>query len=172
MTDTIMDYVTGKLIPNIGPEKSRQDFEKFLVEKKGYSKNDIRVDEKIKVIFKSEEYISTIDLIVFCNEKAFMGVKCVAGSLASYEREIIAGSRLVYDYQIPFSVSTNGIDALIVDTITGEGFGHGMESIPSRKEAEDITLHLSYEPFPEKRKEREMIIFRSYNMDKINSGCE
>ena len=172
MIDTIIDYVTGRSIPNIGPEQSKQEFEKFLVEKKGYSKEDIRVDEKIKVLFKSEEYISTIDLIVFCGENAFMGVKCVAGSLASYEREIIAGSRLVYDYQIPFSVSTNGVDALITDTITGENFGKGMDSIPSKREAEKLVLQLSYIPFPEKRKEREMIIFRSYNMDKINSECE
>ena len=172
MTDTIIDYVTGRIIPNIGPELSRQEFEKFLVEKKGYSKEDIRIDEEIKVMFKSEEYVSTIDLVVFCNEKAFMGVKCIAGSLASYEREIIAGSRLIYDYQIPFSVSTNGIDALITDTITGENVGKGMDSIPSKKEAEKIVSKISYIPFPEKRKEREMIIFRSYNMDKINSECE
>jgi len=172
MTDTIIDYITGREIPNIGPEMSRQEFEKFLVEKRGYSRKDIRVDEKIKVTFKSEEYISTIDLVVFCNEKAFMGVKCVAGSLASYEREIIAGSRLIYDYQIPFSVSTNGIDALITNTITGENFGRGMDSIPLKKEAEKLVLSMSYQPFPEKRKEREMIIFRSYNMDKINSECK
>ncbi len=172
MMDTIIDYATGRTIPDVGPEKSRQEFEKFLVEKKGYSKKDIRIDEEIKVMFKSEEYVSTIDLVVFCCEKAFMGVKCIAGSLASYEREIIAGSRLVYDYQIPFSVSTNGIDALITDTITGENFGKGMDSIPSKKEAEQIVSQLSYTPFPEKRKEREMIIFRSYNMDKINSECE
>ncbi len=171
MSDTIIDYVTGKKIANIGPEISRQEFEKILVEEKGYLKEDIRVDEKIKVMFKSEEYVSTIDLVVFCSGKAFMGVKCVAGSLASYEREIIAGSRLVYDYQIPLSVSTNGMDALITNTITGENFGRGIKGIPSKKEAEKLVLSLSYQPFPEKRKEREMIIFRSYNMDKVNSEC-
>ena len=130
-----------------------------------------KVDEIIKVMFKSEEYVSTIDLVVFCNNKAFMGVKCVAGSLASYEREIIAGSRLLYDYQIPFSVSTNGIDALITDTVTGESIGIGMDSIPSKKEAEKIALSISYLPFPETKREREMIIFRSYNTDKINVPC-
>ncbi len=171
MTDTITDYITGRKIPNIGAEVSRQEFERILVDQKGYSKNDIKVDEIIKVMFKSEEYVSTIDLVVFCNNKAFMGVKCVAGSLASYEREIIAGSRLLYDYQIPFSVSTNGIDALITDTVTSESIGIGMDSIPSKKEAEKIALSISYLPFPETKREREMIIFRSYNMDKINVPC-
>ncbi len=168
----ITDYITGKKIQNVGPEMSRQEFEKILVETKGYPKQDIKIDETIKVMFKSKEYISTIDIIVFCNGKAFMGVKCVAGSLASYTREIIAGSRLIYDYQIPFSVSTNGVDAIIMDTITGKTLGSSMDSIPSRNEAEKIALSLSYKPFPEKKKEREMIIFRSYNMDKINSACE
>ena len=47
MSDTIKpytlttDYVTGKEIPNIGAEQNRQAVERFLVEKKGFSKQDI-----------------------------------------------------------------------------------------------------------------------------------
>ena len=97
----ITDYITGKPVRNMGPEASRQIFEKFLVNEKGYAKEDIKVDQELIVQFKGEDYISAIDLIVSCNKKALMAITCVAGSIGSYEREILAGARLVHDYQIP-----------------------------------------------------------------------
>lgn len=66
----ITDYITGKPVRNMGPEASRQIFEKFLVNEKGYAKEDIKVDQELIVQFKGEDYISAIDLIVSCNKKA------------------------------------------------------------------------------------------------------
>ncbi|MDY0221848.1 MAG: type I restriction enzyme HsdR N-terminal domain-containing protein [Desulfobacterium sp.] len=168
--ETLIDYVTGKEIPNIGPEESRQAFERLLVEKKGYDRGEIRVNEPICVTFKGEEYHSTIDLVVFCNDRPLMAVRCIAGSLGSYEREILAGARLVYDVQIPFSVATNGIDALVRDAVTGGEKGRGLDAVPSKKEALEMTLE--YSAFPLEKKEREMIIFRSYNLDKNHDDCK
>lgn len=166
--NTITDFITGQSVKNIGPEASRQIFEKFLVQDKGWAKKDIKVDEKIIVQFKSKNYISKIDLIIFCNNKAFMAVTCVAGSIASYEREILSGARLIFNYQIPFAVSTDARDAVIMDTITGKKYGQGLNTIPSREKAFEMVKSLEYQPFDENRKEREMIIYRSFNMDKIN----
>ena len=59
----ITDYITGKPVRNIGPEASRQIFEKFLVEEKGFDKAEIKVDEKIVVQFKGEDYPSAGHLI-------------------------------------------------------------------------------------------------------------
>jgi len=164
----ISDYITGKAVRNIGPEAVRQAFEKFLVDEKGYDKKDIRVDEPLVVQFKGEDYRSAIDLIVFCHENAFMAITCVAGSIGSYEREILAGARLVYDYQIPFAVSTDARDAMILDTISGRNAGKGLQAVPSKKEALKQIKSLEFKPLDENRKEREMIIFRSFNLEKIN----
>jgi len=166
--NTITDFITGQSVKNIGPEASRQIFEKFLVQDKGWAKKDIKVDEKIIVQFKGKDYISKIDLIVFCNDKAFMAITCVAGSIGSYEREILSGARLIFNYQIPFAVSTDARDAIIMDTITGKKYGQGLNTISSRKKAFEIVKSLEYQPFDENKKEREMIIYRSFNMDKIN----
>ena len=87
----------------------RQLFEKFLVETKGYDKTDIRVDEPLIVQFKGEDYASSIDLIVCVDDTPVMAITCVAGSIGSYEREILAGARLVYDAQIPFAISTDSL---------------------------------------------------------------
>ncbi|ACN16259.1 conserved hypothetical protein [Desulforapulum autotrophicum HRM2] len=169
MEDTLIDYITGKTIPNVGPEESRQTFERFLVKEKGYDKHDIRVDEPICVTFQGEAYHSTIDLVVFCKDRPVMAVRCIAGSLGSYEREILAGARLVYEFQIPFSVATNGLDALMRDVVTGKQRGKGLDALPSKEEALKVTLECP--PFPNEKKEREMIIFRSYNIDKFHDEC-
>ena len=168
--ETLIDYITGKEIPNVGPEESRQTFERLLVEKKGYDRQEIRVNEPICVTFKGEEYHSTLDLAVYCNDKPLMAVRCIAGSLGSYEREILAGARLVYDVQIPLSVATNGIDALVRDAVTGEEKGQGLDAVPSKKEA--LGMDLERPAFPPEKKEREMIIFRSYNLDKDHDDCK
>ena len=166
--EQIRDYITGKEIDIIGPEKSRQTFEKFLVEDRGYDRDEIRVDVPIVVQFKGEDYPSSIDLIVSCGERPFMAVTCVAGSIGSYEREILAGARLVYDHQIPLAVSTDGRDAVVMDSLTGKTMGQGLAAVPSRKEAETLVQKLESKPLDPDRVEREMIIYRSFNLEKVN----
>jgi len=164
----ISDYITGKAVRNVGPEAVRQEFERFLVGEKGYDGEDIRVDEPLVVQFQGEDYPSSIDLIVCCHSKAFMAITCVAGSIGSYEREILAGARLVYGYQIPLAVSTDARDAIIIDTITGKKLGKGLNAIPSKAEALERMKAMEFIPLDENRKEREMIIYRSFNLEKIN----
>ncbi len=171
MEETLVDYITGKTVPNAGPEGSRQMFERILVEQKGYAREDIRVDEPITVMFQEKEYRSTIDLVVFLKDKAVMVIRCVAGSLGSYEREILAGARLLCDYQVPFSVSTNGRDALVREVVTGAKHGQGIDAVPSKQELLDSMDTLEFPGFPKEKKEREMIIFRSYNLDKYQDEC-
>lgn len=172
MNLTLTDYITGKVVPDVGPEGSRQLFEKFLVEDRGYLKEDVKVDVPIKVIFKGEEYLSTVDLVVFCNQKPLMAVRCIAGSLGSYEREILAAARLLYDFQIPLSVSTNGKDALVRDVVSGKPYKDGLGAIPLKEEAIKLVESFVYPPFSPEKKEREMIIFRSYNIEKEGGECQ
>lgn len=164
----ITDYITGASVRNVGPEASRQLFEKFLVEQKGYAKTDIRVDEPFTVQFKGEDYVSAIDLIVYCNDKAVMAITCVAGSIGSYEREILAGARLIFDYQIPFAVSTDARNAVILDTISGKIIGKNLDAIPSKENALKMIESIEYPSFDEAKREREMIIYRSFNLEKVN----
>lgn len=165
----ITDYITGKSVRNIGPEAVRQSIEKFLVEKKGYAKKEVIVDQELVVQFKGEDYPSSIDLVVNCNETAFMAITCVAGSIGSYEREILAGARLVYKMQIPFAVSTDARDAVILDTISGKKTGQGLNAIPSKADALKAIESIELKPFDENKKEREMIIYRSFNLEKVNT---
>jgi hypothetical protein len=168
MMEQITDYITGKAIDNVGSEISRQNFEKFLVETKGYRKQEIRVDEPLTVQFKGEDYPSSIDLVVLLGDRAVMAVTCVAGSIGSYEREILAGARLAREYQIPFAVSTDAKDAVVMDTLSGKTIGKGLAAVPSREQMEKSLKDLIFKPFDMEKKEREMIIYRSFNLEKIN----
>lgn len=168
MFESITDYITGREIDNVGAEASRQIFEKYLVETLGYDRTDIEVDVPITVQFKGEDYPSVIDLVVRCNNRPFMAVTCVAGSIGSYEREILAGARLLYDTMIPYAVTTDARDAIIKETATGRTIGQGLSAVPSRAEAgERISAIPETRLDPEKRT-GEMIIYRSFNLEKVN----
>ncbi len=168
MLEPITDYITGREIDNVGAETSRQIFEKFLVETKGFSKDEIHVDVPLTVRFKEEDYHSAIDLVVWFKDSPFMAVTCVAGSIGSYEREILAGARLVHDHQIPFAVTTDARDAIVIDTLSGRTIGKGLDSVPARAQAETIMNKIIDTPLDPAKRSGEMIIFRSFNLEKIN----
>ena len=129
----ITDFVTGRAIPNIGAEENRQTVAQYLVNEKGYSKDDIEVDVNIEMTIAGEPYRSQVDLVVRINDDPLriMAIKCAAGSLGSREREILAAARLLLDYQIPFAVVSDGKSAIVLDTVSGKKIGEGMDAIPS-----------------------------------------
>jgi len=167
----ITDFVTGEEIPNIGAEENRQALEHFLVEQKGYLKAEIEIDAEIKMTVTGEIYTSQIDLIVSLDDRSirWMAIKCAAGSLGSREREILAAARLfAKNYQIPFSVVSDGKTAIVLDTVSGKKLGEGLDAIPSREEACEALKTFERQPFPDERREREKLIFRTYDSMNVN----
>lgn len=166
----ITDFITGRKVPNIGAEENRQAVAQYLVNEKGYSKDDIEVDVKIEMSIGGEPYHSQVDLVVRVNSRKlrFMAIKCVAGSLGSREREIVAAARLLDDFQIPTAVVSDGKTAIVLDTVSGKKTGEGLEAIPSK--AAGISILDSYQPvsLPPERLEREKLIFRTYDSENVN----
>ena len=60
----LTDFITGKAVPNIGAEENRQRVERYLVEKKGYSREDVAVDVDIVLSIEGGVYRSQVDLVV------------------------------------------------------------------------------------------------------------
>jgi hypothetical protein len=166
----ITDFVTGKEIPYVGAEENRQMVERFLVNEKGFSKEDIEVDVDIEMTVAGELYRSQIDLVVSVDGGAtrFMAIKCAAASLGSREREILAASRLLYENQLPFSVVSDGKTAIVLDTVSGRKLGEGLTAILSKAEAREILKAFKPAPFPKNKREREKLIFRSYDSMNVN----
>ena len=170
----ITDFVTGKQIPNIGAEENRQMVEKYLVDQKGYLKEDIAVDVDMELIVAGETYHSQIDLVVSLDDGQgpahFMAIKCAAASLGSREREILAAARLFAGKQLPFSVVSDGKTAIVLDTVTGKKLGEGLHAIFSKAQAQEKLKEIELLPFPKEKREREKLIFRSYDSMNVNVG--
>ncbi|MFC1859637.1 type I restriction enzyme HsdR N-terminal domain-containing protein [Thermodesulfobacteriota bacterium] len=166
--ETVIDYITGKKVPNMGAEANRQKVERFLVEEKGYAREDVDVDADIAFTVAGVPYSSQIDLAVSVENTKFMLLRCAAGSLGSWEREILAAARIFAEYQIPISVISDGKTAILLDTLSGKPLGKGLDAIPSKKEAMDRIKGMSFHPLPEKRKEKEKTLFRSYDSVRVN----
>jgi hypothetical protein len=178
MTDTqkpysmIIDFVTGKSIPNVGAEENRQRVERFLVAEKGYSKANIEVGVDMEITVAGETYRSQIDLVVNVDDgygaTRFMAIKCAAASLGSREREILAAARLLGENQLPFSVVSDGKTAIVLDTVSGKKLGQGLNAILSKEEAREKLKAIKPLPFPKEKQEREKLIFRSYDSMNVN----
>ena len=166
----ITDFVTEKEIPNVGAEENRQAVERILVDEKGYSKEDIAVDVDLELTVAGEPYRSQIDLVVSLESNRFMAIKCAAASLGSREREILAAARLLGKNQLPFSVVSDGKTAIVLDTVSGKKLGEGLDAIPSKAQAQEKLKEITLLPFPKERREREKLIFRSFDSMNVNVG--
>jgi len=166
----ITDYLTGRQIPNIGAEENRQAVVQFLVETKGYSKEDIAADVPIEIKVAGKPYSSQVDLVVSAGPggRRIMVFKCAAGSLGSREREIVAAARLLDEYQIPLAVVSDGKTAIVLDAISGKKTGEGMDAVPAKDAVVKNPDAYRFAEFPPERREREKLIFRTYDSDNVN----
>ncbi|MBU4388950.1 MAG: type I restriction enzyme HsdR N-terminal domain-containing protein [Proteobacteria bacterium] len=166
--EMITDFIKGKLVPDIGAEANRQDVERFLVNEKGFSKEDIEVDVDIELVIAGEPYKSQIDIVALVAGTRYMAIKCAAASLGSREREIIAASRLLESHQIPISVVSDGKTAIVLDTVSCKKIGEGLDAIPSKDEIKEKLDSLELIPLADKKIEKEKLIFRSYDSMNVN----
>lgn len=166
--DVILDFITGQSVPNVGAEANRQQVERYLVEEKGYRREEVLVDAPIDVDIDGEVYQSTVDLVIQINDRPLMAVKCAAGSLGSREREIVSAARLLSASPLPLAIVSDGSNATVLDTVTGKKRGGGMASIPSRIEAVDLAQADPLPPVAHDRLTREKLVFRSYDSMNVN----
>jgi hypothetical protein len=168
----IEDFITGRRMADVGPEANRQALERYLVEIKGYRREDIRVDAPLEIVVAGEPYHTRIDLLVAAGPAGtpYMLIKCAAGSLGSWERQIVSAGRIFGPHQVPLAVVSNGVDAVVMDTHTGKRIAQGMAAIPSRQVAWDEAVRATPLVYPEERREREKQIFRSYDSMTVNKA--
>jgi hypothetical protein len=166
--DFIEDYVTGKKTPLIGAEENRQAVERYLVEKKGYAKEEIEVDRPLEISVKGETYRSQIDLQIDIGGRPLMAIKCAAGSLDSREREIIAACRVAEAPPIPLAVVSDGKSARVLDVASGRRIGERLADLPARADAEAVLAKASTALLEREKIEKENLIFRTYDMEDIN----
>jgi hypothetical protein len=166
--DTLTDFITGRLVPIVGAESNRQRVERFLVEEKGYSIEEIRVDAPIWAPVPGGTYRSVIDLAVGLDGRTVMVIKCAAGSLGSRERETLAAARLFEDRPVPMAVVSDGNQYTVLDVETGKVIDRGPGAVPDRPQAAAMAKAPAAAALPEEHRRKEALIFRTYDSMNVN----
>ena len=163
----LVDFITGETIEDTHDERYRQKLAKLLVQKKDYSKNDIKSRYEIPVSAGTKKAMVKIDFTITLTDKICMIMKYSPGSLVTRYRPALAASRLVASYQVPIVVATNGEDADILDGYTNEVISSGLESIPDREQLAKRVADNPFEQISSRQVEMESRIIYAFEID----GC-
>ncbi len=160
----IVDFITGQTIVDTLDERERQKIARFLVEDKGYLKDDIEVQRQIELTLDRNRATCRVDFVIRVAGKAFAIIIFGPGSLVSRERPALAVARLIESYAVPFAIVTNGKDAEVLETESGKVLAEGLEAIPSRQEALAKMSAFAFEKVPEDRLEKEKRILFAFDV--------
>ncbi len=166
--DTITDFATGRKIPDIGTEPHRQKVEKYLYEQLGYPLSSMGVDVELTLEVAGEPYHTQLDIVLTVQDRPFMVIKCAAGSLDSREKEVITAARIMAEQLVPYAVASDGKTAVVYDAVNRKKIGEGLNQIPSYETAKKFLKTYVPAPILEDRREREKIIFKSYDSMNLN----
>ena len=165
---TLKDCLTGEELMDTDDERTRQALASMMLNDLHYSADQLRTRATIETLFSTIFVRSTIELVVSVDNKEFMILRYGPGSLVSRERSAIAAARVLNpEYRIPLAVVTNGKDAELLDTITGNILGSGLDSIPDAQKAKKLVTELTYlPPLQDVRHERELRILNTFDIDR------
>lgn len=166
------DFVTGETIVDTDDERYRQKLARFLVEERGYSKEDLEVRQKIETLFAGQFVVSKIDIIVSIYGRRMLLLRYGPGSLVTRERPALAAARVFNKGDIiPYVIVTNGEDAELLDTKSGKVIAQGLEEIPDRKKLAEMAENTDRTPGPESdRREKELRILNAFDVEICCAG--
>ncbi len=134
----------------------------FLIDRKGYSVEDIEVNERFKVNLPDITISVNGDIIVRANGRIFLMIKCAMNSIDSWERYSIAFCRVVEPYQIPYAVVTNGESVRVLDVIKGSLISDDFDAIPTKEDAIKILKNIVFSPCAQDKCVKEKRILHAF----------
>ncbi len=161
----LVDFITGKTIPDTHDERYRQKMARLLVEDKGYFKKEIESGCGILIKAENKQAMVKIDFKVTLSGRIGMIIKYGPGSLVTRRRPAIGLSRLASSYQVPIAVVTNGEDAEIVDAATGKIISSGLVSIPNKSQLIEIIKQAPYNRISPRQAEMESRVVYAFEID-------
>lgn len=129
----------------------------------GYQPAEIEADKVFEIRAGNISETVSTDFILSLKGRSYMAIKCVASSVESWERCMVAFARVADTCQIPYALVTDGEFSRLIETSTGNVVAGELNSLPTRDEAEIHIEKLKPVSCPTERKEREMRILLAYN---------
>jgi hypothetical protein len=167
-----IDFITGREITDTDDERYRQKVARFLVEEKGFAKGDIEVKRKLEMTIDNKKILSMVDFVVKVDGRAFMVIRYGPGSLVTRERPALASARILEQIPVPLTVVTNGEDAEILDTFTGEVIGTGIDSIPDKSTTIEQFNKMKLQQLSSKQLDAEKRILSAYDWLEHSLECD
>ena len=147
----------------MGHSLIREVVNEFLLSDRGYTADDIEIDRRFEIILDDKTEFTSVDYLITINGKRFMAIKCTPGALESRERHLVAFARVVSECLIPYALVTDGARARMLDTKTGKVIAEGLDSIPDRKRAVEMTETVKFAPCAPERVEKEKRILLAFD---------
>ena len=159
------DLVTGETLQDTHDERLRQGIAAMLVDKKGYSRKDIRPRWPLTLRAGEKCAVINIDFGVTIDSRVCMMIKYGPGSLVTRHRPALAAARMLAAYQIPVVVVTNGLDADILDGSSGKVTARGLDAIPDRAALKRLATDQPFTAIQSDRVEKESRIAFAFEVD-------
>ncbi|MCD6320421.1 MAG: type I restriction enzyme HsdR N-terminal domain-containing protein [Candidatus Desulfofervidaceae bacterium] len=170
--ETIIDFLTGKRLPDTDMERLRQRVARFLVEEKGYNRSDIEVKTTLETTVDNKKIVFSIDYIIRLEGKRLVLINCFPTALVTREKLTLACARLLDDYQIPFTVITDGFATEVFDTVSGKELANDLNAIPDKNSLIKMLPQIHFTSLPEERKIKEKRILAAFEMLKCPGSCK
>jgi hypothetical protein len=167
-----VDFISGREITDTDDERYRQKIARFLVEERGYPKEEIDVKRRLELDIEGEKVLSMVDFVIRVKGRSLMIVRYGPGSLVTRERPALASARVLEPYQVPVTVVTNGEDAEVMDTVTGTVISTGIASIPSRDALLERLGNAEFVPVSPGQREAEKRILSAYDWLEHSLECD
>lgn len=123
------------------------------------------IEEEVPFILDTgqEVFDLKVSLVVRLKGRRVLMIKCGPGSILARERAALAQARLLDEtHQIPLTVVTNGQEAILLDTLTGETLACGADVVPDRDRLLSWMEKLEFRALPEKRQGMEKRILAAF----------
>ncbi len=144
--------------------ETREEIVRFLVEKKGYRPEEIRLLVPLVVEIPGKRLYTKADIVAELDGRPAICLRLNEGSVVSRERGTIAAARLLNpEAPPPICVQGNGEEYSVLDTQTKKPVGHSLEDIPSREEMLKILETRKPRPLSPKQIEAEKKILFFYD---------
>jgi hypothetical protein len=134
----------------------------LLLGEKGYLLEEIEEEVPFDLTTDQEIFQLRVSLVIRVKGQRLVLIKCGPGSILARERAALALARLLSEYQIPLTVVTNGVDAVLLDTLSGETIDNGLTAIPDKTRLLSQLADLKFLPLPEKRIKLEKQILAAF----------
>ena len=165
------DYITGEKLVDTDDERIRQELARYMVEEKGWLKEEVEMRLRIETLFNRQFVTSKITMVLSLNGRRCLMLRYGPGSLVTRERPALAAARVLSeDALVPLVVVTNGRDAELLDTCTGKVVGVGMASVPSRNQVEEMVPQLCFDSYDGNKRDGELRILNVFDVEVCCAG--